>query len=255
MLWNFLRASILASLLAFVFSVAPALAQSGTEPNDIAPTITVSGEAAVRVIPDQVIFRLGIQTQDKDLIAAKNENDARVKRVLELAQATGISAKDIQSDFLQIDPRYSDSYVQSEVAGYVVRKSLVITLRDLNKFEDFLTKALQAGVTHVHGIDFRTSDLKTYREQARALALQAAQDKANKMASALGRKAGTAQRVVEEQNYWYSWYGSWWGGAGYQTQNVIQNANPGVSPELGDDATAPGQISVSARVTVAFLLE
>ena len=39
------------------------------------------------------------------------------------------------------------------------------------------------------------------------------------------------------------------GGGGSQSQNVVQNAGPAPSSENG---TAPGQISVRARVTVTF---
>ena len=40
-----------------------------------ARTITVSGDAEVRVVPDEVILTLGVETWDKDLDAAKEEND------------------------------------------------------------------------------------------------------------------------------------------------------------------------------------
>jgi uncharacterized protein YggE len=58
-----------------------AVAQTAANP----PLITVAGQAEVKVMPDQVVFNLVVENVDKDLLAAKNLNDARAKSVLALA--------------------------------------------------------------------------------------------------------------------------------------------------------------------------
>ena len=60
------------------------------------------------------------------------------------------------------------------------------------KFEDLLSDALEAGVTHVQGIEFRTTELRKHRDRARSLALKAAQEKAELLADGAGRKIGKA---------------------------------------------------------------
>ena len=45
-----------------------------------------------------------------------------------------------------------------------------ITLKDTSKFEDVLTESLQEGANYVHGIEFRTTELRKHRDAVRALA-------------------------------------------------------------------------------------
>ena len=54
---------------------------------------------------------------------------------------------------------------------------------------------------------------------------------------------------------WSSLFGWWggYGGGGQQAQNVVQNAQTGPSDVEG--TSAPGQISVNARVEVSFELK
>ena len=242
----------LSVLLAILCLVAPAAAGSGDPP---VRTITVTGEAEVKVPPDEVILTLGVETWDKDLAVAKRRNDEIVTRVLKVAESHGVAPQHVQTDFVSIEPRYKlGNYEPGDFIGYFVRKTIVITLKDITAFEELLSDALEAGVTHVHGIEFRTSELRKHRDAARALAIRAAREKAIALAGELDQEVGRPNDIREEYNGWRSPYNSWWGGgwgAPGATQNVIQES--GV-PQGMDSTLAPGQISVSARVTVSFEL-
>ena len=218
---------------------------------NVARTISVTGDAEVKVAPDEVILVLGVETSDKDIKVAKNQNDERVRRVIALAKDYGIEPKHVQTDRINVEPRYDNSYAKMNLIAFIVRKSIVITLKDVDKFEDLYTAAIAAGVTHIQDIQFRTTDLRKYRDQARALAIQAAREKAGALAGDLGQKIGKPQTIQENYSGWWSWYSTRWSGA--MTQNVTQNVSGGAPSEGG--TFAPGQISVSARVTVSFDLE
>ena len=222
-----------------------------TEPGQI----TVTGDADVRVVPDEAILTLGVETWDEQLEVAKLQNDGRVKTVLELTHRYGIEPRHIQTDLISIEPRYHDNYEKDRLIGYFVRKTIVITLKDISKFEDLLTDILEADVNYVHGIQFRTTELRQYRDQARALAIKAAQEKATALAGELGQNIGRPQTIREEQAGWWSGYGTWWGSrwGGNMAQNVIQEAGGNYPTE--DKAIAPGQITVNARVTVTFQMD
>jgi uncharacterized protein YggE len=217
-------------------------------------TITASGDADVNVVPDEVVLMLGVETWDKDLAIAKNQNDARVKKVLALTQTFQIESKHVQTDQISVEPRYTDGYTQCDLIGFFVRKSIVVTLKDLTKFEDLLTGVLGAGATHVYNVQYRMTELRRYRDQARALAIRAAQEKAKAMAGELGQKAGKAITIREEYSNWWSSYSWRWGGAQSMSQNVTQNVG-GSGASLDNSAIALGQITVNARVTVTFELD
>jgi uncharacterized protein len=228
---------------------------SAQETNNV-PLITVGGEAEVRVLPDEVILSLGVETSSKMMEEAKSQNDERVRRALALGKDFGIEAKYIQTDFITVEPWYRDGVTRPENLEYRVRKTIVMTLKDISKFESLLSKALEAGVTHVHGIQFRTTELHKYRDQARALAIKAAREKAIALASELGQKVGRAYRISEYSGGWYSPYGMWWGQSwrgGGMSQISVQGG--GGNAATNDGAIALGQITVTANVSVSFLLE
>jgi uncharacterized protein YggE len=229
---------------------AEAAAPGGTR------TVSVAGEAEVRVVPDEVVLTIGIETTHKDLDAAKEDNDARIAQVFAVAQAHEVDARHIQTDYVSIEPRYHDSYEKRGFIGYFVRRNVVITLRDLDRFELLLAALLEGGANYVHGIQFRTTELRRYRDQARELAAEAAKEKAVALAGSLGQTVGDPLTISEERSGWYGWYGAWWGArwGSTMTQNIVQNVEGG--PYLGQDSTlAPGQIAITARVAVRFGLK
>jgi hypothetical protein len=243
-------------VLATFFSATPVAAQTASPPGEPLPPrlVTTTGEAEVLVVPDEVVLTLGVETADKDLREAKQQNDAIVAAVLAAAQANGVDPKHLQTDHVSIEPRYRDNYEQRDFVGYFVRQTIVVTLKDIEQFDALLTDALEAGATHVHGIQFRTTELRKHRDAARKLAIQAAREKAVALAGELGQEVGQPHEIREDQSGWWSWYNTWWGGrASAMTQNVIQESGAAASDT--ETTLAPGQISVTARVTVSFEME
>jgi uncharacterized protein YggE len=231
----------------------PGLAQV-MRADPVANVISVSGEAEIRVVPDEVIISLGVETFDKVLKVAKAANDERIRRAIAVARDAAVPADHIQTDYLGVEPRYQRGDVALDLLGYVVRRSVVIRLRDLKKFEDLVTSALEAGVTHVHNIEFRTTDLRAQRDKARVLALTAAREKAGLLAREAGLKLGKIVSIGEASYGYASSYGFGWGSrysAG--AQNVTQSFG---GATLSTDSTlAPGQISIRVQVNVSFALE
>ncbi len=238
---------VMAAVVAGAANVPESLAQEERR-------ITVTGDADVRVVPDEVVLTLGVETDDLDLAAAKAENDARMARVVQVAEDAGLPDNLIRTDFLRIEPRYRFDGPERIFLGYWVQKTLSLTLRDVDAFEDLLTTVLEAGANYVHGIQFRTTELRSHRDRARSLALDAAREKAEMMAAELGHGVGETVLIREDRSGWWSSYGGWWGGGrgGYMSQNVVQNAPSGGG---ADGVTAPGQISVTAHVSVTFELD
>jgi hypothetical protein len=110
------------------------------------------------------------------------------------------------------------------------------------------------GANYLHGVDFRTTELRKHRDKARSLAIKAALEKATDLASDLGRKVGKAHAINESPAWWGSSYGRYWGQRhGQMSQNVMQQQR-GEGPET-QETLALGQISVKAQVSVIFELE
>ena len=218
--------------------------------------VTTTGDAEVKVAPDEVVVTLGVQTEDTQLAVAKSKNDEIVQRLLPKLKEFGITDNHIQTEYISVSPQYDyPSYSMPRLKGYSVQKTIVVTLSDLSKFEDLLSAVLDSGVNYVHSVKFQTTELRKYRDQARALAVKAAQEKAAALAGELSQQLGEPVTIIEEQSSWQSWYGyGWWGsGSGAPSQNVVSET--GVSPLEAGATVAPGQISVNARVSVTFALK
>jgi uncharacterized protein YggE len=233
-----------------VLSAFPAFSQQLQVP----PQISVSGSAEVKVAPDEILLRLGVETRDASLDVAKKQNDERVAKALAFLKSKGVADKDVQTDYLNIQPGYDDRS-SWKVEMYVARRSIEVKLRDTKSFEAILTGLLNSGVNNVHDMELRTSELRKHRDTARAMAIRAAREKADALAAELGVKRGKVYAV--NANEWGGWWnsGGGWGGrySGHAQQNAMQNA--GAPAESGDGTLSVGQISVSASVQVSFLIE
>ena len=207
--------------------------------------ITVTGEAEVRVVPDEVVFDLTVQTLDKNLRQAKAQTDERLKRLMELTRRFEVAPKDVQTDYIRVEPRYRGNDESRLFLGYAVRKDLLFTLRDVSKAEALLSEVIESGITRVNGVSFRTSELRKHRDQARVLAIRAAREKAVALAGELGQKVGKAYSIEEDVPT-----------GRMMSQNITSNAFITEGDSSASAGTlALGQINVNARVTVRFELD
>lgn len=207
--------------------------------------ITVTGEAEIRVVPDEVVFDLTVQTVNRDLKLAKAQTDERLKKLVELTRRYNVTPQDVQTDYISVEPRYRGGNETRQFIGFAVRKDLVFKLRDVTKAEAMLSEVMESGITRINDIDFRTSELRKYRDQARAQAIRAAQEKAVALTREIGQKIGKAYSIEEvvPTNNPYS-------------QNVSSNAVSMVGDgEASSGTLAIGQITVNARIVVRFELE
>jgi len=247
---SMLKTTFIAVLIALTGGITRA--QSST-----IPTVDVQASAEVKVVPDEVFIVFGIETSDPKLAVAKTDNDNRVKKLLAITQQMAIDPKFVQTDFITIEPWFrdeSENDVRIRRTEYRVRKKIAVTLREVPKFEDLLSRALEAGVNYVHGVEFRTTELRKHRDRARLMAIQAAKEKAELLATPLGRRVDEAQRITEYGGGWYSSY-NWWGSQGYGYSNMqAQVSSQSGGSGYGEGTIALGQITVTATVTVSFVM-
>ena len=209
--------------------------------------------------PSLVALVVGVETRNRSLSAAKTENDRRIQAVVRSMQALGVEAKDIQNDYVNVNPDYTtrdDTLIL--LRYYTVRKTVAITLKDVTKFERALSDALQSGANHVINVQFLTTDLRKHRDDARARAMTAAREKAEALAREMNARVGKVISINEGgwggpwNSYGMSWDGMRYGGPG---ANQVSVQVGGGSNELLGEAIALGQIGVTASVSVSFELE
>jgi hypothetical protein len=214
--------------------------------------VQVSGAAAINVTPDRVLIQLGIESNGTTPEAAEADNTATIKNITQAVGQLDVADKDIATDYYWIHPVYD--YDPMIIVGYRIDNIVAITVKDVNKTNDILIAALRAGANEVLNVQFYTSELRRYRDEARTLAMKAATEKAQLLADAGGTQAGCVLNISE--NTWSYYNGSWWGGRdrAMWTQNVVQNAATD-QPIPDETPISVGQIVVKAEVSASFSLE
>ncbi|MCB1593005.1 MAG: SIMPL domain-containing protein [Alphaproteobacteria bacterium] len=255
------------TILALVFSLcAPPVSAQAAFLNPVSGrSINVSGEAEIRVVPDQVLIALTAESRGPDLTATQKKNDDIVKALVSYTTETqGLKKEHIQTDFTTVTPTYRSCRYEDEMSGqcnpleivyYSVRKGIQVRLTDLSRYEDLITKSLQLGVTNIDNIQFVTTELRKHRDAAREKAALAAREKAQAIAAVLGVKIGKPIGISVQNYSSYYWHG--YGGQrgmNQMTQNVIQEAPTGGSGE-SEGALSLGQIKITATVNVTFEIE
>ncbi len=222
-------------------------------------TVQVSGTAVVNVAPDRALIQLGVQSNGKTPKEVQARNATTISSVVKSLQKMGIEAKDISTDRYVIRPVYED-YDSLKINGYRTYNVIAITVRDVDKTSDAIAVAFQAGANEVVNVEFYTSELRKYRDQAREMAMQAASEKATALAQAAGADTDCILNINENSwSYFNGW--NWWDGGQSQNlwrQNAVQNIAPSNSGSQTNDDSSPvstGMISVRAEVSATFSLK
>jgi uncharacterized protein YggE len=211
-----------------------------------APTRTVAtaGEATVYVVPDEVVVNLGVKTANENLDKVKQQNEEQSAKLVKAIKALGVEEKYIQTDVLNVSIEYTNSVWWQGIRGYVAQRSYAITLKDAKLFEKLVDISLKSGANEIGGVEFRTTELRKYRDQARSMAIKAAKEKAIALAKDLECGVGKPWQISESP-------AGYWGGFNRfsnASQNAMQFAGGG-----GESETLPlGQIAIRASVNVVF---
>ena len=242
--------------------LAAACPVQGADPDR---SITVSARADIKVAPDRVLLTLSVHTEDaKDLLAAKADNDNRTRAVLALADKYGIPEKHFLIDSIDMGPQYQ----RMVLVGYRVDRDIEITLDDFALLEPVLSDALAAGATGVHGVLFVTTKHREQQFEARKLAVEHAKEKAAHLAELNGLKLGKAIRIEESVEGDIHTEGFGFGGMaasdagerpGRAKIHLVAADLPATKrgekpPASPRKPIAPGQLTISATVTITFEL-
>lgn len=213
---------------------------SAGEEKPLSRTVRVVGAAEVKVVPDRAVISLGVEKQNVSASVAKQSADAAARRILDALRANGVDEKDIQTTFLSLQPQFNYRHGM-KMSYFVAEQTMSVTIRDLAKLDSILESLIKAGGNRIDSIQYETSDLRKYRDQARDLAVKAAREKAQALATALNETIGKAASIEEVPD----------SGDRYSSMsNTIYRYSGG--PAKTGPSTAAGEKTISASVVVAF---
>ncbi|HVR43233.1 MAG TPA: SIMPL domain-containing protein [Thermoanaerobaculia bacterium] len=180
----------------------PALAQStaGAPPRQEAPTemISVTGTGRVELVPDRVRFTVGVDTMAPTPSEALEQNNEKVRRVIDALRRAGAKSEEIQTSTFSIHPQFE--YLENRrprIVGYQVTNSVTVRREGTADAGRLLHAAVDAGVNQASGLQFYVADETRAREEGLRKAYADARAKAQTLAAAAGRTLGRAVSITE----------------------------------------------------------
>src|SRR5436190_21849423 len=118
---------------------APRLLHADTT-DPAAGTLSVVGTGVFKTTPDTATISAGVVTQATKAAAAIEANATAMTKVIDALKAKGIDAKDVQTEYVSVDPRYDDT--GQNLVGYNATNSVSATVRDLAQVGDVIDTAV-----------------------------------------------------------------------------------------------------------------
>lgn len=214
------------------------------------PTVTVQGEGELKLTPDKATMEFGVEMQQQETAegatAAMNEALAKVADAL---KALGVADEDIQTSRFSLyeSYRYDDNGNIIGKPRYTASSYLTVTIYDVDNTGKYIDAAVAAGATNTGGITFGMKDEQAHELAALDLAMANARERAEALAKASGRTLGDVLIVtdgtsVKEEVYYDD------ARAAVPEMSAMDSAGASLS------YVAPGQTTVTARVSVRFTM-
>lgn len=233
------------SVAALAWTAVPAAAQ-GSAAVPILPDVTVLDIVAtgeVSRVPDIAVIRAGVVTQAPTAAAALADNAARMERVVGALRAAGVAPRDITTANVGLSPQYRYGENQPPtVTGYQATNTVSVKFREIAQSGRVLDALVKAGANQIDGPQMSIDQPEASLDAARVNAVKRARARAALYAEAAGLRVDRIVAIGE---------------AGEDRGN---NPRPPVlyaRAEMASDAQTavlPGETTVSATVTVRFLL-
>lgn len=223
----------LKTLLILAITTTTMMAQ-----NTATPTVDVTGEGTVRVVPDEVTINIRVENTGENTKTLKKQNDATINEVLKFLNSMNIESKDVRTEYMNLTKNYD---YNSKTYTFAANQSLSVKLRDLEKYESVMKGLIDTGINRIDGVEFTSSNKPALESQARKKAIENAQMKAKEYASVLNQTIGKAISISEFRNT-------------QDPRPMYKMAAMSDSSGSGDQSIAPGEMEIKTTVNVSFLL-
>ena len=236
-------------IITTLVCIALLLANLQANAKDDINILSTSGTTTVTAEPDTAIFTLAVETENKILNSAMEENTAKSTKVV--AEIKKLLGKDdsIKTSGFNVSPVYNyDSKLRKSILkGYKVTNSVTVKTKKTDKVGNFIDRAVSLGANRVQSLNFTVEDKDKYSDILLTQASKEAKQKALITAKALGVCIKGVKRVS----------------TGYSS-NIIQpqynrayamTDSAGALKEAAPPPIEEGEVTLQSTVSVDFIIE
>lgn len=227
-----LGAAVVVAVVA-VLLAGFALGRSDRDSSGDGPrTITVTGNASVKAVPDVAEVSLGVSATAKTARAAQAASAVLMNRVLATLRGRGLAASDLQTSQVSLSPNFGSRGVR--IVSYTARNTVTARIRDLDAAGAIIAAAAGVGANEISGPSLLVSNQTAVYEQALKAAVDDARVHAEAIASASNETVGEMRSATE-------------GSMGVPVPIEARSKADLVATPL-----EPGTVEVQANVTATF---
>ncbi|MDB4766416.1 SIMPL domain-containing protein [bacterium] len=243
--------------------------------------IEIEGKAVLSVEPTSIRIVLALTSEAVSSAECKTKIQKQIAALREQWKEAGMKEEDIVEDFISLLPSYEfqvETLKEKEVmmekkVGYLMQSNVHLAVKDDKEAMKMLDVAFANNVTDIIGFDYWSKDLDQKKKETRALAVEAAKEKASVLLGDFFEKKPPIINVREKTDVRYpaSMYESFTNSSSGQYQTnysskrnlpVIKLARPqntyyrGNLPSVDVQAdTMPMQAEISIVSTVRIYYE
>jgi len=199
------------------------LASAGTAAADTAHQMTVTGTGTLMIAPDCADITMVISVEHARPAGATSAAKAKADGVVAALAKVGLKAPDVAIGGIDLAPVYPQGDYTTP-RGFRSSVTLLVTTHDFSRIPEVMQAGADAGAQQMR-TEFRRSDMPSLKKQVRAMAITAAQEKANDMAKQLGIKLGRIIVVAEGTE-------PRWGGEATYANSVATRTGPALGGTL-----------------------
>ncbi|MDC8004608.1 SIMPL domain-containing protein [Aureisphaera galaxeae] len=201
------------------------------------PSVDVTGEGIVTVIPDQVTVNIRVENTGNDAKEVKLKNDQTISDVFQFLKKQKIDEKYIKTEYIRLNKTYE---YNTKRYNYTANQSISLKIVDLDDYESIMNGLIETGINRIDGIHFSSSKQASLESEARTKAIQNAKQKAEEYTAVLDQKIGKAMQISEFQ-------ATHTPGPMFRSAMLMEN-------DASGQTMAPGEMEIKVRVNVRFEL-
>lgn len=227
---------------ATIFNNMPAKAENELN------ILSSSGTASINAEPDTAVFSLAIETENKLLTQALQENTNKAQKVM--SEIKKLLSKDdsIKTTGFNVNPvyNYDNKERKSVLTGYRVTNMVSIKTKKLSDAGKIIDAAIKNGANKADDLDFMIENKEKYSAELLKKASEEAKQKAYATAEALGLCIKGINRV--STNFSDETISPYYRGTFAAME--MKSSSDGAAPPI-----EAGEVKLKAIVTVDFIIE
>lgn len=198
-LFGMLTIFLLITTIFMVFKTITAYKESAFVGLEGQSTITFTGKGEVFAIADVATFNFSVVETSSTVAKAQEASAEKINAIMNYLKEQGIEEKDIKTANYNVYPKYEWRRTtvceggfcpdgKNVLVGYEASQTITVKVRDTEKSGTLLTGVGGLGASNISGLTFSIDDEEAVKREARKLAIEDAQNKAEQLAKDLDVK-------------------------------------------------------------------